>query len=87
MTSNPIEEHLCERCRTIKNTRFYDDTTETRPGIRNIGSEREPTEGGVALPENIEDGYYCDPCVDKMSSDWWEIEKTAYMSDEEEDYV
>ncbi len=35
------------------------------------------------MPENSDEGIYCDRCVEELYAKWWEIEKTAYENDED----
>ena len=35
------------------------------------------------LPENVEPGYFCDDCLERMKKKWWDNEKLAYIYDNE----
>lgn len=35
------------------------------------------------LPENAEEGYFCEDCFESINSEWWDEEKLAYTFDNE----
>ena len=75
-----MKENKCSVCKTIKNVRFFDYETATFSGKYSKNSD-EPTKGGINLPENCDENYYCDFCVEKLYSKWWERESEIYLED------
>ncbi len=37
----------------------------------------------IDLPEDVEEGYYCEECLNEMNDEWWEEESKAYIYDNE----
>lgn len=33
------------------------------------------------VPEDCEEGYYCDDCIERLRAQWWAKEKNAYVYD------